>query len=70
MDKLCLKIHLPDGEIPEREVIDETKRLKADGDYIDVGWRVLGACWAFPLADLYRGETLTVKRFTTTLTSG
>ena len=49
MDKLCLKIHLPDGEIPEREVIDETKRLKADGDYIDVGWRVLGVPFGGPV---------------------
>jgi len=42
-----IKIQVPDG-IVEREV-ETDKRLKADGEYIDTGWRVLGVPYGGPV---------------------
>jgi len=40
-DKLAIKIQVPDTLIEPMEV-DAEKRLKADSEYVDPGWRVLG----------------------------
>lgn len=47
MDKLRIKIQVPQG-VTEREVTAE-KRLKADNEYQDVGWRVLGVPYGGPI---------------------
>lgn len=45
-----VKIKLPDGAIKTIERnIEQTKRLKADVDYIDVGWKVLGVPYWGPI---------------------
>ena len=41
LDKLAIKIQVPDTLIEPVEV-DAEKRMKADSEYIDPGWRVLG----------------------------
>ncbi len=48
MDKLRIKIQIPDGQVVERET-ETDKRLKADGDYTDVGWRILGVPFGGPI---------------------
>jgi len=48
MDKLRIKIQIPDGQVVERET-ETDKRLKADGEYTDVGWRVLGVPFGGPI---------------------
>ncbi len=40
-DKLAIKIQVPDTLIEPME-LDAEKRLKADSEYVDPGWRVLG----------------------------
>ena len=40
-DKLAIKIQVPDTLIEPLEV-DAEKRIKADSEYVDPGWRVLG----------------------------
>ena len=40
-DKLAIKIQVPDTLIEPMEV-DAEKRMKADSEYVDPGWRVLG----------------------------
>ena len=40
-DKLAVKIQVPDTLIEPME-LDAEKRLKADSEYVDPGWRVLG----------------------------
>lgn len=47
-EKLRIKIKMPEGQFIEREV-EADKRLKADGDYQDVGWRVLGVPFGGPI---------------------
>ena len=49
MDKLRIKIQIPDGKFVEREITEADKRLKADGEYQDVGWRVLGVPYGGPI---------------------
>jgi HK97 family phage major capsid protein len=53
-----IKIQVPEGVV-EREV-DAEKRLKADGEYLETGWRVLGVPYGGPVQgrDL-DGETFT-----------
>ena len=46
-DKLQIKIQVPDTLI-EREA-EADKRLKADGDYLETGWRVLGVPYGGPI---------------------
>jgi len=41
LDKLAIKIQVPDTLIEPVEV-DAEKRMKADSEYVDPGWRVLG----------------------------
>ena len=53
-----IKIQVPDG-IVEREV-ETDKRLKADGEYIDTGWRVLGVPYGGPV----NGRDLDGEAFT------
>jgi len=48
MNKLRIKIQIPDGQVVERET-ETDKRLKADGEYTDVGWRVLGVPFGGPI---------------------
>lgn len=47
-DKLRIKIKIPEGKAVTREK-DAEKRLKSDGDYVDVGWRVLGVPYGGPI---------------------
>ena len=49
MDNLCVKIKLPDGATVERPVESAEKRMKADAEYTDVGWRVLGVPFGGPI---------------------
>ena len=42
-----IKIQVPEGII-ERED-DTEKRMKADGDYVETGWRVLGVPFGGPI---------------------
>jgi HK97 family phage major capsid protein len=47
MDKLRVKIQIPENIIAREGEAD--KRLKTDGDYQDVGWRVLGVPYGGPI---------------------
>ena len=47
MDKLRIKIQVPEGMI-DRDVTSE-KRIKTDADYTDVGWRILGVPFGGPI---------------------
>ena len=47
MDKMRIKIQVPDGIIERR--VEAGKRLKGDNDYLDVGWRVLGVPFGGPI---------------------
>lgn len=49
MDKLKIKIQ-SSSKVVERNLTDKTeKRLRKDGDYIDVGWRMLGIPFGGPI---------------------
>ena len=53
-----IKIQVPEGVI-EREV-ETDKRMKADGEYVDTGWRVLGVPYGGPI----EGRDLDGEAFT------
>ena len=53
-----IKIQVPEGII-ERED-DTEKRMKADGDYVETGWRVLGVPFGGPIV----GRDLDGEAFT------
>jgi HK97 family phage major capsid protein len=54
-----VKVQLPDG-IVERETTEADKRMKADGEYLETGWRVLGVPYGGPV----KGRDLDGEAFT------
>jgi HK97 family phage major capsid protein len=49
MDNLSVKIKLPSGAAVERQDETAEKRMKANSEYTDVGWRVLGVPFGGPI---------------------
>lgn len=49
MDKLRIKIRVPDVKQVERNT-EQSKRLKDDGEYTDMGWRVLAVPFGGPVS--------------------
>jgi len=49
MDNLSVKIKLPSGVAVERQNETAEKRMKADSEYTDVGWRALGVPFGGPI---------------------
>ena len=58
-ENICVKIKLPDGATVERPAESAEKRLKADAEYTDIGWRVLGVPFGGPI----RGRDLEGEAF-------
>lgn len=54
-----VKVQLPDG-IVERETTEADKRMKADGEYLETDWRVLGVPYGGPV----KGRDLDGEAFT------